>query len=734
MLGKNNNLLKKAFIRQRDQSDCGVACLASILKYYEANVSLEKLRELSGTGKSGSTLLGLMQASKEIGLDAEGFEAEIQHLKTLEHIAILHVVIDRKMQHYVVLFGYNNEMFQIFDPAKGFLRMTEEGLSKIWQSKTLLLLKPTKNLEKIIEKRGKKRAWLVALVKQDYSTLGIATFLGLVIAFLSISTAVFSQKLIDHILPNQDNKTLIIGLGLLIVLLLAKSGILYLRTLLILRQSKDFNNRIIQKFYNSLMYLPKRFFDTRKTGELIARMNDTNRIQHTISFVLGDTLIQSLFGITSLIFVFIYSWQVGLLLLGFIPFYVLLVWRYTKPITKSQREVMQSYAMNEANYVDTLQGIEVIKNQNKESVFSKITETIYGNFQNKVFNLGLIGNKYGVNIQIIGVLATTGVLALSSFLVIQERLQLGELVALFFMAGNLFPAIEAIARANIQVREAKIAFDRMYEFTSMSPDFEPIETQESLPTIERLSVQNLSFRFPGRKQLLKNINLELNKGQITGLLGESGGGKSTFIQILQKFYTPESGSILIDELSYEQIHTTSLRSKMGVVPQQVKIFNGSLLYNINLGKNNINRKQLKVFMKDFGFEPYFLQLPQGYSTIIGEEGVNISGGQKQLVGLARALWTNPDILLLDEATSALDRKTEKFVLNLLNKLKKDKIILLVTHRITTVAKSDMIYVLENNIISTKGTPFVLMKSKNFFSEFFEEDQKISRDSGLYKKH
>ena len=712
--------LEKSFIKQRDQSDCGAACLATVLKYYNSEASLEKLRELSGTSKEGTTLLGLFQAANQIGLDAEGFEAEIEHLKTLEHPAILHVVIDGKLQHYIILFSYKNGEFTVNDPAKGIEQLNEEQLSSIWKSKALLLLKATDKLEKAEAQQSKKKEWLINLVKEDYTILTIATFLGLVISVLGISTAIFSQKLIDDILPSQDHERLVLGLVLLTVLLLARSIVLYLRSLLILRQSKEFNNRIIQKFYRALLYLPKRFFDTRKTGELIARMNDTNRIQRTISFVLGDTLIQLLVGITSLVFVFVYAWQVGLFLLAFVPFYILLIWKYTKPITTGQREVMQAYAMNESNYVDTIQGIEVIKNQSKEPVFSKITQTIYSHFQNKVFDIGVIGTKYGVSTQVVGVLAMTGVLAFSSFLVIEETLQVGELVAVFSMAGGLFPAIEAVAKANIQIREAKIAFDRMFEFTSIEPENESGDDTDLIKA-SNILVENLSFRFPGRKQLLRNLSMEIKKDQITCLLGESGGGKSTLLQILQKFYEPESGSIKIEDKEYKNIGTKSLRSKIGIVPQDIKIFNGSLIDNIVLGDSEIDPKKLEAFMVNYGFDSYFKEFPQGYATILGEEGVNISGGQKQLVGLSRALWTNPNILFLDEATSALDRKTESFVLNLLDRLKKDKAILLVTHRITTAAKADKIYILENNSISLAGSPEQLMGSHNFFSDFFEEN-------------
>lgn len=714
------NSFSDCFVQQRDQSDCGVACLASLVKYFGGEISLEKLREISGTSKQGTTLLGLYQAANQIGLDAEGFEAELDHLKSLEHPAILHVILDGKLQHYLILIDFRDGLFLVSDPARGLLQLTVTELESIWQSRALLLVKPTDKLEQRETLKSKKREWLLSIVKEDFGILSIATLLGIIISILGISTAVFSQKLIDDILPAKDSERLILGLVLLGILLMARSSVGYIRTLVLLRQSRDFNNRIIRKFYNALLYLPKRFFDTRKTGELIARMNDTGRIQRTISFVLGDTLIQLLLGLTSLLFVLAYSWQIGVFLSLFIPIYIFVVWRYTTPITKGQRNVMHAYAANESNYIDTIQGVEVIKNQSKENVFSKITEAVYGNFQDKAFELGLIGNRFGLNTQVIGVLAMVGVLALASQLVLRGQLLLGELVAIFSMAGGLFPAIEAIAKANIQIREAKIAFDRMYEFTSIEPEFDTANETHEIREVSRLSIKDLSFRFPGRRQLLKGVNIELVKGELTCLLGESGGGKSTLIQILQKFYMPEIGSIAIDDLDYKELYPTEVREIIGVVPQEIKIFNGTLIDNILLSQDSFDANTLVSFMTKMGFDEFFKQFPQGYHTLLGEEGTNISGGQKQLIGLARALWKTPKILLLDEATSALDRNTEKFVLKLLQRLKEEMVVLLVTHRITTASEADRIYLLENGTISLSGSPSSLMRSDNFYSQFFED--------------
>ena len=230
-------------------------------------------------------------------------------------------------------------------------------------------------------------------------------------------------------------------------------------------------------------------------------------------------------------------------------------------------------------------------------------------------------------------------------------------------------------------------------------------------------MQNISFRFPGRKQILKDVSLHFNNGEMVALLGESGGGKSTLLQLIQKFYSPEAGTIKTDITT---IDAQQWRETIGSVPQDLKIFNGNLLYNITLSDQPEDYQKAVAFCEDNGFGKYFQEFPQNYLTLLGEEGVNLSGGQKQLVVLARALFRQPKILLLDEATSAMDRNTENFILSLLQKAKSEMAILLVTHRIKTAQRCDRIYILEEGTIQSSGTPSELMLTENFYSESYRE--------------
>ena len=379
---------------------------------------------------------------------------------------------------------------------------------------------------------------------------------------------------------------------------------------------------------------------------------------------------------------------------------------------------MQSYALSESNYITSMQGIGAIKNNNRQEDFRKANAIIYGNYQEKIFQLGKINVHLGLLAGIAGVLFLIGILSYSAYQVYFLMMTLGDLMAVLGIAGSLLPAVANLALITIPINEAKIAFNRMFEFASVRKEKEGIT---SLEQIDRIEVRNLSFRFAGRKQLLKGIDLNINRNELIAITGESGSGKSTLGQIFQKFYAFESGSVTInDHVSLIDIKLEDWRKLIGVVPQEVVVFPGNVIDNILLGTEG-DPNDVMIFCKEYGFEDYIVNFPNGYNTLLGEGGINLSGGQKQIIAWIRALYQKPALLILDEGTSAMDRQTEKFALQLLNKLKKRMSIIFISHRLHSLKDlADKIYVLENGLISAKGNHEELMKSKNFYSNFWKE--------------
>ena len=696
---------KKTLVLQQDSSDCGVACLLSAIQYFNGSSNLEYLRKISGTDGNGTTLLGLCEGAEKSGIAAEAFEAELEHLRTLNELCLLHVKLENELEHFVLCYGYDakKKIFIIGDPASGMERWNEETLAKLWVSKILLTLKPLNGFLSSKTKNGQKRKWFLEILKEDYNILITSAFLGITIAGLGLSTAMFTQKLVDEIIPKNQVSKMISGLAILLVMLIAKSIIGFLRQLFLLRQAKDFNERITSSFMAKLLYLPKLFFDTRKTGDLISRLNDTQRIQRSVAFLSGSFVIDLLVVLISSAYLFHYHYAIALTALTAIPLMGLIAFKYKKKILNQNTEAMAAYAFNESNYIDVIQGISVVKVTNKEEDFINRLASYFSSFQSKNFALGKTSNQFNLLVEVFATIIVVSIIAQVSYFTFHKQLKIGEMMAILSIAISIIPSCTRLMLANLQIQEAIVAFNRMYEFADTAPESEGeylIEEGEWDYQFESLEIKDLSFRFAGRKQLLKAVNLEIYKGKITVLMGESGCGKSTLLQILQKFYVQEKGLVLVNgKFELKNIHTKKWRNLIGVVPQEIKLFNCSLIENICLSQADNDLIEVYNLCKLYDMEAFFDQFPQGLATRVGEGGVNLSGGQKQVVGLLRALFKKPQLLLLDEPTASLDPKMEQVILNLLLSLKTHMSVLLITHKESTSLIGDYRGVIKEQITS-----------------------------------
>lgn len=722
--------IQKTLVLQHDQSDCGVACLFSLIKYYGGSGSLERIRLLSGTNTAGTTLLGLYQAANSLGFTAEGCEAGIKALSEHGKPCILHVTIDNSMQHYVVCYGLapslpghkgtDGEVFLIGDPSKGMRYYTKEELDAIWQSKTCLILEPHDGFVKVKEQSRAKLNWIKNLLKEDAPLLCIAAVLGVAIAALGLAMAIFSQKLIDEILPQKKFEKLYLGIVLVFLLLLAKEGLSVLRQYFLIKQAQGFNIRIIDFFFNHLLRLPKPFFNSRKIGDMTARLNDTTRIQRVITQLAGNMMIDILAVIVSLAFVFTYSITVGIVCLIVMPVLYFIIYFNNNKIIDGQQKLMGNYAGAEMNYISTLSGIDVVKGDNHQALFQKINNTIYKKYQNAVFDLGCIQIKLSFIINSFGVLFLTGVLSYCSYKVLHAQLKTGELVAILSMCGTMLPSVANLALIMIPVNEARIAFERMFEFTNTPPENE--EVGQWNEDFNALHVKNLSFRFPGRKPLLYQISFHVKKGEAVALMGENGCGKSTLVQLLQKNYVFEEGEILINgNVPLSQVNINYWRSLIAVVPQEVHIFNTTVLENIAFEDAATKTNEVLLFLQQLGLAQFMDNLPLSFMTVVGEGGITLSGGQKQMIALARALYRKPRLLILDEATASMDRESELFVLQLLKKVKQEIAIIFITHRLHVLRSfCDRICLLENGTIKSSGTHSHLLQHENLYSKYWKD--------------
>ena len=724
-------LIKRSHVLQLDQRDCGVACLLSLVRFYGGDSNFEQIRRFCGADLSGTSLLGLKEAALKLGFEADGYESDIPSLIEHGKPVILHIELEGGLQHYVVYYPTPNPSvrrfdpvrdgdFLISDPARGVVEWTEEDLKKHWKSGACLVLEPNESFIKVADKAHLKKEWFLNLIRQDVPLLAVSAGVGVLMAVLGLTMSIYSQQLIDKILPSKNATRILLSTVLVVVLLLARVGLSVLRQFLLMRQSKEFGIRMNTAFYDKLLHLPKSFFDTRKIGDFVARLNDTGRIQSTVSMLTGNLLVDLLMVFASFGLLFYYNWQVGLASILILPIYFWLIYRQNKGLIEAQTNVMVAYSLSESNFINTIQGIADVKNRNKQTFFSNLNQLLFGSFQERVYQSGTRQVRLSASTGVAATVFIGVVLGITIYAVYKNQIKIGEMTAILGAVSSLLPSVTNLALISVPLNDAKIAFERMYEFVQVKA--EKVNNEEQTIDFQLLQFQNVSFRFPGKTQLLQKINFQLQKGEIISIVGESGGGKSLICQLVQRFYEPESGQIRVNgQFSLEELDVQQWRKLIGIVPQQVHIFNGTVVDNICFGTTEQEIVEAFQWLERYGFAPFLDSFPQGVLTIVGEEGVNLSGGQRQLIGLARALVAQPQLLILDEATAALDRHTEKFVLELLKRLKSEMGIIFITHRLHTLRSiCERIYLLENGVFAQSGTHEQLLQNANMYSDYWSE--------------
>ncbi|HUW93120.1 MAG TPA: peptidase domain-containing ABC transporter [Bacteroidales bacterium] len=718
----NLKRIKEVSLLQHDSTDCGAACLASVIRYFGGESGIEKIRKLSGTSQAGTSMLGLYQAALECGMEATGYEATINDIIAFEGILILHVTPERGYEHYMVAYGYADDRFTVWDPASGLTFKSASEIERIWVSHKCLAVSPGKGFRYQSAEKKEKRIWLIETIKPDKELLLISVFIGILISVLGIVMAVFTQKLIDRILPSGEVRILVVSSVLVLLLLGFRVILSAIRQYMLLFQGKSYNIRIVDSFYGLLLDLPKPFFDTRKTGDMVARLNDTMRIQRVISDIASTYIIDILILIITFGMVFWYSVMAGLISLLVLPLFFLLVYRWNKRIITSQHDVMAGYALNEANFINTLRGITEIKSMNWQKIYSARNKSIFTIFQERVFSLGKIKIKLGMITGLAGTFYLIGLLVYTSLQVIGAKMTQGELMAILSLSSTLLPSVMNLALVSIPLSEARVAIERMFEFTRLKPEAEEAVLTDDSLEVRMVTLNNISFRFPGQKMFLSDISLNIEKGKMVALVGESGSGKSTLVNILMRFYLPESGRITVNNsLDSSLVSHERWREAVGLIPQDVHLFNGTLLENIIPEPDEEKVSRLIRMTKDYGLEPFVNSLPLGFATMTGEDGVKLSGGQKQIVAFLRALVHEPEILLIDEGTSGMDRDTELLIINLLTGIKESVGILLVTHRINLIKRlCDTIYILDDRTITASGNHEDLISGNNIYSRFWSE--------------
>ena len=707
-------------IKQHDMRDCGAACLASVAGHYGLQLPIAKIRQLCHTDKRGTNALGLIQGLEQMGFNAKGVKASLENLPQAPLPAIAHTIFKEQFQHYVVIYKIHKGKISVMNPAYGKIETyTTEEFAKIWTG-VLILLEPNEYFEQRNEKTGLYQRFY-QLIQPHRSILLQALVGAIFYTLLGLSTSIYIQKITDYVLVDGNRRLLNLLSLIMIVLLLFQIFLGVMKSVLTLQTGQKIDKYLILGYYKHLLKLPQRFFDTMRVGEIISRVNDAVKIRTFINDVSIQIVVNVFIVLFSFALMFTYYWKLALIVALVIPFY-LGIYAITNWLNKKvERRMMEESAELESHLVESLNAVKTIKQfgaefyaNNKTDIhFSTLLKTIYKSVLNSLFS----GNAS----EFVSRIFTIVLLWVGAGYVIDREITPGELLSFYALIGYFTSPVSQLIGMNKSIQNALIASDRLFEIMDLEQEEVTDKIELTAEQIGNINFENVTFSYGSRREVFKDFSCVIEKGKTTAIVGESGSGKTTLATLIQNLYPVNSGKITIGDYEVQYLSHYSLRTLIGVVPQQIDLFSGNVIENIAFGEDFPDMQRVIDLTKQLGILSFIEQLPNGFQTHLGENGSQLSGGQRQRIAIARALYKNPEILILDEATSSLDTDSEQVIQATLNELKRTgKTLIVIAHRLSTIAHSDTILVLKNGQLIEQGTHQELLARETTYKAMWEK--------------
>ena len=700
--------MKYQLVKQYSEEDCGAACLASIAKYYNRIFTLNRIREAVGTGQLGTTLLGLRQGADILGFNARSVKASPQICDRIEE-APLPAIIHWKGAHWVVLYGKKGNKFVVADPAIGIRYLERKWLFEGWVDGVMLLLEPDPvrftEQQDDQEKVGGigrflKRVWPYrAIIGQ---TLLLNSFLGV----LSLASPFLMQILTDDVLVRGDTQLLARVAIAVCVMHLVSSSISLAQSNLIAHFSQRLQLGLIFEFGRQILRLPLTYYESRRSGEIVSRLEDIQQINQLISQIVVSLPSQFFIALVSIGFMLFYSSTLTAVAVAISLLMTLSTIVFLPTLQQKIRNVLVLSSENQGILVETFKGAITLKTTTAAPQFWEEFQLRYSRLANYTFRTIQISFVNGIFSNFVASVGTIVLLWVGSNLVISEQLTIGMLLAFISMNGNFNSFVNTSVGFVDELARAKTATQRLTEVIDATP-----ETKDGvqkpwvkIPINVTITCTNLQFHHPGRLDLLEDFNITLPGGQVIALIGKSGCGKSTLAKLIANLYQPQAGNISFGGYNQQDISLECLRKQVILVPQDAHFWSRSILENFRLGNPNLSFEQVVQSCQITGADEFISKLPDKYQTILGEFGSNLSGGQRQRLALARAIANEPAVLILDESTGALDPVSEIQVLDSLLKHRQAQTTIMISHRPPVIQRADWIVMMEEGKLKLQGRP------------------------------
>lgn len=721
--------MKIKTFRQFDLMDCAPVCLKMIANFYGKNYSIDYLRTILNLNKTGVSILSLNNAAKLLGFEVFSTKISLDKLILNQHFP---AILYWDQNHFVVISKISRgEKFTIHDPAHGKVVINKSTFKKKWVIDNnvdgiVIFLNPQDEFYNKLE--GIE-------IKNDYSFIFkylspfkkniLQLLIGMIAAsFISLLFPLLTQILIDNGVGFKSYNILVIVFISQIFLFLGDISIGLIRSWLLLYMNSRISLNIVSDFLIKLLNLPIKYFETKAVGDISQRINDHHRIENFLT----SASLNSLFSFFNIfIFSFVLAhYNIKIFLIFNILNIISIFWIFVFQNKRKELDY-EKFSRNKENQdklFEMIYGMQEIKLYGSE--ISKTNE--WQKLQIKYFNTNSKSLKIDqiqqAGFVFVNHLKNILIIFISAYFVLNGLLTIGALLSISYIIGQSISPIEQLIIFIKSLQDAKLSMDRLQDIHTKSNEESKNFKDLSISELDNdINIENLSFQYDGKQSpyVLKNLKLLIPKNKITAIVGTSGSGKTTLMKLLLGYFDNFDGTIKIGDSQLGDISPKIWRSYYGTVLQDGYIFNDTILNNIALDGNEINKKNLDNAINISNINDLIHSLPLGFDTKIGNSGFNLSGGEKQRILIARAIYKNPKFLFLDEATSSLDSKNEKIIMDNLNGFFKNKTVVIIAHRLSTVQNADQILVLDsgeiheignhNTLVNKKGKYFDLVKNQ-----------------------
>ena len=655
-------------------------------------------------------------AAKDLGLKARLVKHNVERL----HLVALPAVVWRDDGQHFVLARIDGDRYLIQDLEQGKpVILTKEEFTQRYSGQLILVTSRASILGQLAKFDF---TWFIpAVIKYRRIFLEILV-VSVFIQLFALVTPMFFQVVMDKVLVHRSFSTLdVITIALLVIMIfdVVLSG---LRTYIFAHTTSRIDVELGARLFRHLLSLPLAYFEHRRVGDTVARVRELEQIRNFLTGQALTSVLDLCFSFIFLLVMWFYSGWLTLVVVISLPCYA--IWSATiSPILRARlNEKFARNADNQSFLVESVTAIGTIKAMAVEPQMTRRWDQQLAAYVNSGFRVARLATIGQQGVQFIQKLVTVVTLWLGAHLVIKGDLTVGQLIAFNMLAGQVAAPVIRLAQLWQDFQQVGISVSRLGDILN-TPTENPT-SRMALPNIKgQIEFEKISFRYrPDGAEILRDLSLSIRPGEILGIVGRSGSGKSTLTKLVQRLYTPERGRVLVDGNDLALADSAWLRRQVGVVLQENVLLNQSIRANIALADPGMPLERVMYAAKMAGAHEFIMELPEGYDTIVGEQGAGLSGGQRQRVAIARALVGNPRILILDEATSALDYESERAIMKNMQAICKGRTVLIIAHRLSTVRMANRIIAMDKGCIVEEGTHQELLEKPNGYYRYLYQLQ------------